>query len=577
MKKTIKALKLPLIFLLFLLTFIACDKDFSVVESDVLGEGNLTFKTDTLSFQIAAYNKKLEALQINALSSSLLGVYNDPAYGQTTASIIAQVIPSSFSHDFGTNPVIDSVIINIPYFNRVTGTDTDGNTTYTISDSLYGKPGEVKPFNLTIYQNNYFLRNFDPEANLGETQKYYSKADGSINTTDNFALNGTSTINFDNHKGASIYTNSVTPSSKPSITITDKGTDDEVKTYSAPAFRKSLDIAFWKTTIIDEATNPVLSNASDFMNYFRGLYFKAEAKDNDGSMVLLNLASTSANITIYYSKDSTVDGEKTQANYVLSFTGNKINTFINKYNADYKTAIENPNSSIGDEKLYLKGNEGSMAVVDLFSGMVNYTNPDGVTSSVSALDAFKKTYRKILDNGDYATDDNGNYILKRLINDAQLIIFEDPSMATYPIDGNNNTYHKYDRIYAYDIENNTQLVDYNYDSTAGNTTIPYFSTYFHLGLRNTNESTNVSKYKIHLTEHLNAILRSDATNTKIGLVLSSNVNLVNNAEVLNSTDEVTAVPAVSILTPRGTILYGTNPSVPNNRKMKLKIYFTESK
>lgn len=579
MKKTIKALKFPVVFILIFTSIIACDKDFSVLESDVLGEENLNFKSDTLNFQIAAYNKKLEALQINGLSSNLLGVYNDPAYGQTIASIITQVAPTTYSPDFGTNPVIDSVIISIPYFSRTTGVDDDGNTTYTINDSLYGKkPNEdAMPFKLTIYKNDYFLRSFDPSASLGETQKYYSKADGSINTTDNFALNGSSTINFDDHKGSTIFSKNITPSSAPTITITNKGEEDELITPSVPAFRDHLDIAFWKAALMDIADDAVLSNASNFNNYFRGLYFKAEPIAGDGSMVLLNLASTNANITVYYSKDSTIEGERTQATYSLRFAGNVVNTFINNYNSDYKTALTNINSTIGDEKLYLKGDEGSMAVVDLFSGMVDYTNNTGATTSVTALEAFKKTYRATLDNGDYKKDIYGNYILKRLIKDAQLIVYEDPNMPTYGDDANGNAYHKFDRIYAYDLENNTQLIDYSYDSTTGNTTIPYFSTYFHLGLRDTDETSTVSKYKIHLTEHLNNILLKDSTNTKIGLVISNNVNIVSSAKILNSTDDVTAVPTASILMPRGTILYGTNSSVPANRKMKLKVFFTEPK
>ena len=125
MKKTIKALKYLTVLLFVFLSFIACDKDFSVVESDVLGEQNLNFKTDTLVFQIAAYNKKLEALQINGLSSNLLGVYNDPAYGQTIASIITQITPTTLSPNFNDTPAIDSVVLSIPYFSRVTGTDTD--------------------------------------------------------------------------------------------------------------------------------------------------------------------------------------------------------------------------------------------------------------------------------------------------------------------------------------------------------------------------------------------------------------------------------------------------------------------
>jgi hypothetical protein len=565
MKKTIKALKFPVVFLFIFSSFIACDKDFSVVESDVLGDKNLNFGTDVDSLQIAAYNKKLEAIQINGLSSNLLGVYNDLAYGQTIASIITQVTPTTFSPDFGENTVIDSVILTIPYFSRTTGTE-DGNTTYTILDSLYGKKPEesIKPFKLTIYQNNYFLRNFDPSGSLDQRQKYYSKADRSINATDNFALNGTSVINFDEHKGATVYSKlSFTPNSDPVKTTTDKGTDDAVTTRSAPALRDTLNIDFWETAILGKRDGVELSSASEFNNYFRGLYFKAEAVDADGSMVLLNLASTNANITIYYSKDSTVEGERTQATYVLNFTGNILNTFINDYSS---VPLQDGDETLGDETLYLKGAEGSMAVVDLFSGD-------------NALEDFLNTYRIPLGNNEYKKDSNGNYILKRIINDAQLLVYEDDLMPTYGVDNDKSgdAYHEYDRIYAYDIENNIPLVDYNYDPTSGNTAVPpYYSTFFHLGPRKTDD-TDAVKYKIHLTEHLNNILLRDSINTKIGLVLSSNVSLVNNAKISNSAGDVTNVPATSVITPRGTILYGTNSAVPDNRKMKLKIFFTEPK
>ncbi len=106
-----------------------------MVESDVLGDKNLNYGTDVDSLQIAAYNKKLEAIQINGLSSNLLGVYNDLAYGQTIASIITQIRPTTFSPDFGDTPAIDSVVISIPYFSRINGTE-NGETTYTILDSL---------------------------------------------------------------------------------------------------------------------------------------------------------------------------------------------------------------------------------------------------------------------------------------------------------------------------------------------------------------------------------------------------------------------------------------------------------
>ncbi|WP_157207564.1 DUF4270 domain-containing protein [Mariniflexile maritimum] len=576
MKNTVKALRFPIVSLAIVLLFIACDKDYAVLESDVLGEENTNFNTNTELFQIVAYNKKLEAVQINGLPSNLLGVYNDPAFGQTTASIVTQLLPVTYNPDFGTNPQVESVILNIPYYSRVTGV-VDGNSTYTISDSLYGKnpDGSINPMKLTIYKNNYFLRDFDPNLPTGDQQNYYSRAEGSLNATNNFVLNGASLINFDDFKGELIYENtSFKPSSDPIKTTTGEG-DAAVTTQSAPALNVSLSTAFWQAAIIDKGGATELSNASSFKNYFRGLYFKAEAIDGKGNMILLNLSGTNANITINYTKNPTTEGgARIKGTYVLNFKGgNILNTFTN----NFTQPLASGDPVLGDSKLYLKGAEGAMAVVDLFSGQKVYTDENGNSSTVSALDYFKKTYRVSDGNGGYKKDAiTGNYKLKRLINDAILTVYEDKDMATQGPYANGDAYHKYDRLFAYDIKNNTTLTDYGFDPTTNNTADPFNSTYFHLGQRQT-DAAGVSKYKIHLTEHLNNILLRDASNDdiKIGLVLSSNVNQVNSAKLLNIGGEVTAIPAAAVITPRGTVLRGTNTS--DAAKMTLQVFFTAPK
>jgi hypothetical protein len=424
---------------------------------------------------------------------------------------------------------------------------------------------------LSIYKNNYFLRDFDPNSTIGEIQRYFSKADGSVNLTDNFSSNGSTLINFDDHKSDLIYTDlEFTPSNKRIKLYTFDSEGAITKTdYLTPTLRTKLDPDFWKLAIIDKEGDAVLSNANNFNNYFRGLYFKAEANGVDGNMVLLNLASSNSGITIYYSKDSAVETERTQGTYVLKFTGNILNTFINNYNTNYKVALENINTTSGDEKLYLKGAEGSLGVIDLFSGVKDYTE-NNITTSISALEFFKKTYRRTDSNGAYVKDPiTGDYLLKKLINEAQLTVYEDVTLET----GGNTDYHKYDRVYAYDLKNNTPIIDYLVDPTS-NVTTPYFSKFTHLGIRTTDEATGVSKYRIRLTEHLNNILVKDSTNTKIGLVLSTNVNQIGNSKILNSPDEVTGAPSASVITPRGTILYGTNATVPENRKLKLEVFYT---
>ena len=558
MKKIFKALKFTSFLLFTILAIVACDQDFNSIESDVIGLKS--FNTGSYPIPITSYNKKLDSLRINNLSANLLGVYNDPAFGKTSASIITQITPTEFDTSFGDNPVIDSVIMTLPYYNKIIGdsTDINGNSVYSISDSLFGNSA----IKLSIYQNNYFLRDFNPNAELQASQNYYSHASEIANTTDNFAITETSTINFDEHKGPLVYEDIAFIPSSDAIVLKKVSTDGtETTERIAPALRAHLDPAFWTAAIIDKEGSDALKNANNFYNYFRGLYFKAQAINGEGNMLLFNIAGSGSNITIYYSYDSSADStEKLQDTYILNFNGNRLNTFINDYNL---VSLENGDKTNGDEKLYLKGAEGSMAVVDVFSGNVDC---DGVEET--ALECFKKEYRAVDENGEYIIK-NGDFVLRKLINEAQLVIYEDETMNKPSED-----YHKYDRIYAYDAKNNLPLLDYNFDPST-NTSDAYNSKLIHLGQRITDEN-GVSKFKIRITQHLNNILIKDSTNTKLGLVLSTNVNYVSTSSILNSQDMVTGVPASSIITPRGTTLYGSNVNVPENKRMSLEIFFTES-
>ncbi len=552
MKKIFKALKLPIVFLVLVSSFIACDKDFANIDSNVINEDNSNFINSSEFVNITAYTRKINNIQINGLSSNLLGVYNDPAYGQSTASIVTQISPSSFNPNFGDNPAIDSVILTIPYFSR---TLTD--TTYTISDSLYG----ASPIKISIFENTYFLRNFNPAD--GSNQYYYSDADNS-SQTNNLASNGSASIDFDNFKGEEIFSDDEFTPSAERITLNTYDDEGKVEStdYLKPSFRVKLNTAFWKSAIIDKQDDVVLSNSSNFLNYFRGLYIKAEPITENGSMILLNLASGNANIVIYYSKDSATEGERVQSSYTLSFTGNILNTFVNNYNVN----LTNGNKETGDDLVYLKGTEGAIGVIDLFPGQAEYNG-----ETMPALEAFKKTYRQLDKNGNYITDENGNFKLKRLINDAQLTVYEQENINTGSY---GNKYHRYDRLYAYDAINNIPLADYTaFSGSTINVNYPLNSMLLTLSQRDTVHA----RFKVRLNYHLNNILIRDSTNTKIGLALSTNVNYTAMLRLLeDKNDSVTGIPAASGIMPRGTIVHGTN-TTPEDRKMTLQIFYTETK
>ena len=312
MKKNLKALKVVFIISVVLLSFIACDKDYNTIGSDIIGGKN--FETSVAVFNATSYNKKLNPVQTSNLPSNLLGFHNDPVYGTTTANIVSQLTPQVYSIDFGENPAVDSVILSIPYYSKVAADspDEDGNTLYSISDSLYGE----SPIKLSVYRTDYFLRNYDPGSEFDDPLYYYSDAN--------------STIDFDSHVIDTLYENPLfTPSSDaiPIFEINESTGVYEEKERLAPALRVQLDADYWKEVIIDKQDDAELSNQNNFLNYFRSLYFKAEALSAEGNIILLNMASTSANITIYYSKDSVItDGERDTGTYTMTFGGIRFNT-----------------------------------------------------------------------------------------------------------------------------------------------------------------------------------------------------------------------------------------------------------
>ena len=160
-KKNILSKNIALLALILSL-FIACEKDFSSINSDVVNSENTThFGTDVVTYPVITYNSTIEAFQSNNLPLNLLGYFNDVIFGSSTANFVSQMTPSAYDPSFGENVQLDSVILTIPYLSTLTNTDADGNSTYRL-DSIYGnRESSIK---LSVYQNNYFLKSFDQKV-----------------------------------------------------------------------------------------------------------------------------------------------------------------------------------------------------------------------------------------------------------------------------------------------------------------------------------------------------------------------------------------------------------------------------
>lgn len=543
MNKIKFALKNIAVLAILLISFIACDKDYATVGSDIIGENDFNTRS-TKEFPVIAYTNPLEPIQTNNLPVNYLGAYKDPVYGLMTGSLVSQMGSSLINPAFGSKVTIDSVVMTIPYFSTRVEVNSEGETIYKL-DSVFGN-GLI---DLSIFENKYFLNSVNPNDDFNAPLVYYSNKTTSTSTIDPSQLEGTPIDLFENlTTPANTLTNF-----KPSNNEIKLKVDDEITERLAPALRVKLDTTFWHNKIIAKQGEPELSNANNFNNYFRGLYFKASAINNNGTMTLLNLGSTGANVTIYYTKDPFTEGtERVHTSYVMTFAGNKVNFLENQFGL----TIPQGNAVTGDEKLYLKGAEGSIAVVDLFN---SGTYEDGFSP------AFMDFKNKFVE-----TDSDGKFIKsKRLVNEANLVFYVDQSM----VNGDEPQ-----RLYLYDLKNNTPLEDYYLD--LANTAVPVNSKTSHLGSlqREGGSSTGEGiKYKMRITEHINKLLMKDSTNVKLGLAVSGNVNLegaVPQYKVLTtSLDIVKKVPVSSIVSPRGTVLYGNN-TADETKKLHLEIFYT---
>ena len=549
-----KNIKLLSIF--FIILIYSCDKEFTSIDSDVISAENaINFNTSSIDYPIVASNLRLNPVKSNNLPSFMLGYNNNPFYGESKASFLGQIVPAEFSPSFGENVVLDSVVLTIPYYSRGVDTDDDGNISYEI-DSVYGNTATK----LYVYKSNFYLRDFNPSGDFSDSQNYYS----------NGALSNSETINQSEIEAELLYESGILgdgsddfiPSSERiDLTLLDSLGESYVASSIAPAVRLKLNNPndnFWESLFFENEGNPELINPNTFKEFFRGLYIKADGVNSEGSMMLLNFASSNTKLTIHYTSETSTDSDTdsggtstetitSQNEYVLNFTDNLVNIYENNFQVD----VSNSNTVEGDERIYLKGGEGYMSTVDLFSGDIEDNN--GVM--VNAFDHFKNSFY-----------DQENEIANKIINEAYIEFFVDQTqdIGSEP-----------DRIYLYNFEQNTALIDYFLDQSVSSTTINAKINHLEPLTRDGDSITGEGvKYKIRITEHLNNLILRDSTNAKLALVVTSNVGSIDNFSILNSGEEERDFPSGAILTPKGTVLHGSQ-SEDLDKRPRIKIYYTD--
>ena len=505
-----------ILFAFAIVLFASCDNNYNDVGSNIVGNDNYNIGAE--SYQVSAYNQKLGPVAINNLPINPLGIYTNPAFGTTTANVAVQVLLTVENPTISTHPLVQSVVLTIPYFSTLQSTNSDGSGVYKL-DSIYGQTVNSK-IKLSVFEELKYIRSgFDPSTQL--SQIYYTDQNSEFAPTTGTLLNDSAIATQNNDFVFSNAEHTVTTVDGTTTTIT----------RTARAMRLDLNTTFFQNKLFGPSATGQLANNNTFENYFRGLYFKVENSGPTPNMALLDFSK--GLITVNYTDDSSVLPQVIS----IKLSGSTV-SFVDESNINpsYSSTVNVPDPINGDSKLYLKGGDGSMSVINLFG--------PGELENLRAS--------------------------KRLINNATLTFYIDRS--TLDIAG--GVFYDPNRIYLYDLYNKTPLRDYSYDVT---TRSAYkYNKYVHGGIID----KSATKYSINLTNHIRNLISNDTvTNVKLGLVVTENINDISNLKlefpIPIGTKSINVVPRGSVINPLGTVLFGTNASLPVGQKATFEIIFTK--
>ena len=275
-----------------------------------------------------------------SLKKATLGAFTEGQFGMQKSAYVTQVRMSSYAPNFGVNPVVDSVVLEIkPEYDATAKTTSTTNITYK---------GQAAKQTLTAYS----------------AVKYGNPASAmTINvneiTTD---LGSTGTEILSNRSvtgGTLLGTKSFTGNS---IAVSINKTSDNTALLTKEAgLRIPLNASYFQTKIADKGGASELSNESDFINYFKGI--KISVQENDG--YLINFAPDQVTMTMYYTHGAPSDRKAGTYSFNLASP----NVHFSQISYNRSTIFNNVMAGIdrtnGDPLLYMQGMGGPGAGIKI--------------------------------------------------------------------------------------------------------------------------------------------------------------------------------------------------------------------
>jgi len=607
--------------ILLVLAFISCEKDPTIIGAGVIG--GEPFTTGTESFDVFAFNKKIEAVRTNRLPVYQLGAFNDPIYGRTEARITSQLLfPTGTANpSFGNfsqtvednaendasnttvkeNETVVSVLLHIPYLTSDTSlrdSDNDG-----VDDEFERTPEDVNNAN-----SDYDLDGLtDIQEKTSGTDPFNEDTDGDgvKDGEDPDTVKNTfpKKVDLDSIYGPNIM-DDLEDSFKVKVersTYFLRDLDPSANFEEAQAYysNQSFSPTFVSEVLNEDEGEVIISNqetvflieeddpdtAVDEIGQVKkrfepgilvplsNTFFQQNILDKEGSSELLSQANFNdffrgIHLSLEAMEDTMVLLDLTQATITITYTYDSANT--DGVAPATPAESEFVFSLLRFQNGFYSGNAVNTFVNDNFPADI----ADKMDTNENADRIFLKggagSYAEIKLFGE--DDVQANAIIDQIkannwiINEANLVFYVDssnlPAETVEP-----------PRLYVYNAETADFLFDASTDATpSGTPSLRLFPQYDGL-LQN---HTDGNKYRIRITNHLNDIILRDEANATLGVTITPDINLVGSmmATLADPEENEKDLPLASTITPLGTILFGSN--VSSDKKLRLEISYTKS-
>lgn len=327
------------LFLLSGLVLFSCESEADNLGSQFFVEGLINGKQE--SYDLVTYNiDNGDKIQSDAshLVKATLGAFYEPIFGGQKSSYVTQVRLTDYNPVFGDNPTVDSVVLVLKplYVSDSAKVTTDENYLYS-SDKIPAKK-TIKKYPVSKYG-----RSAPMTINVHEVTDFL----GSVNDT----VYSDKRVNVGEQLGSYHFDGWVSE-----VKITKDKDNKELFSQKA-GIRISLNADFFKNKIINKEKSQELSDASNFIRYFKGI--RISIHENNGYILQYN--PNDIEMIMYYKRDIKVGDKVTPTQRTFVFSMEKPNVHFNQIEyqrANSSVANLNIDNKKGDARLYAQGMGG---------------------------------------------------------------------------------------------------------------------------------------------------------------------------------------------------------------------------